>query len=331
MAGKLTLKIGTKLPEIWGTDSTCCCTWWSWCWDVECTNMDNMDHKAATSCFLPEILVANGSVWHLLVSTHDRTFTWSTAAGRYVISLHDWAVVTTRDSWRFSRLYRRERFRIGCPWTIPTGIWTIYELRVKPERCPCLFTLNEMLQVATAKYSTFFFDVLISMQCNLLVFLIAWPCGTWRSIWRNRWTLSWPQAADLATYPEKSTWVDEKSVSNHGFIAVVGIANSEVPWFEGTSLQYVCLWDEIWMKCVTSQKRRMRRLHLSQEYVLRVLQLFQSLVFLRIGMICKKLWILVETLFRLRKDWSMLIVDIISQVRSNEFLEDALFVSLVYV
>ena len=65
--------------------------------------------------------------------------------------------------------------------------------------------------------------------------------------------------------------------------------------------------------------------------VLRVLQLFQSLVFLRIGMLCKKLWILVETLFRLQKEWSMLIVDIISQVRSNEFLEDASFVSLVYV
>ena len=181
------------------------------------------------------------------------------------------------------------------------------------------------------KYSTFFLGVLISMQCNLLVFLIAWPCGTWRSIWRNRWTLSWPQAADLATYPEKSTWVDEKSVSNDGFKVYSRRWNSEVPWFEGTSLQYVCLWEEIWMKCVTSQKRRMWRLHLSQEYVLRVLQLFQSLVFLRIGMICKKLWILVETLFRLQKKWSMLIVDIISQVRGNEFLEDALLVSLVYV
>ena len=178
-----------------------------------------------------------------------------------VKSLHDWAVVTTRDSWRFSRLYRRERFRISCLWTFLQVFERFTNCSSSRNRCPCLCALDEMLQVATAKYSTFFFDVLISMQCNLRVFLIAWPCGTWRLIWRNRWILSWPQAADLATYPEKSTWVGPR-VCVFGWVYSLRW-NSEAPWFKGTSLQYVCLWEEIWMKCVTSQKRRMWRLHFS--------------------------------------------------------------------
>ena len=74
-----------------------------------------------------------------------------------VKSLHDWAVVTTRDSWRFSRLYRRERFRISCLWTFLQVFERFTNCSSSLNRCPCLFALNEMLQDATAKKKTFFF------------------------------------------------------------------------------------------------------------------------------------------------------------------------------